>query len=100
MITLSFGRNRARDRCLIIYDVTSDRLRNRIAKCLESYGQRVQKSAFEVSLCSEKIRELKVSLEDFANKGADIRIYELHADNRVTIYNSGISFEEPDIIIF
>ena len=35
---------------LIIYDITDNKRRNRMAKFLEGYGVRVQKSAFETHL--------------------------------------------------
>ena len=33
---------------LVIYDISENRRRARMVKCLERYGVRVQKSAFEV----------------------------------------------------
>ena len=35
---------------LVIYDVVDNKTRNRLVKCLERYGVRVQKSAFEALL--------------------------------------------------
>jgi CRISPR-associated protein Cas2 len=35
---------------LLVYDITENRLRTRVAKVVEGYGVRVQKSAFECRL--------------------------------------------------
>ena len=35
---------------VVSYDITSDRLRNKIAKTLEGYGTRIQYSVFECRL--------------------------------------------------
>ena len=35
---------------LVCYDITSDRVRNKIVKTLEGYGRRVQYSVFECDL--------------------------------------------------
>ena len=35
---------------LVIYDITENKRRNRMVKCLERYGVRVQRSAFEAFL--------------------------------------------------
>lgn len=35
---------------LVIYDIVDNKKRNRMVKCLERYGVRVQKSAFEAYL--------------------------------------------------
>ena len=43
---------------LVSYDITSDRLRNKIAKTLEGYGMRVQYSVFECRLGEKKYKEL------------------------------------------
>ena len=39
---------------LVIYDITDDKKRLKIAKILKSYGYRIQKSAFECNV-NEKI---------------------------------------------
>ena len=43
---------------VVSYDITSDRLRNKIAKILEGYGLRVQYSVFECHLTEKEYTEL------------------------------------------
>lgn len=43
---------------LISYDITSNRLRTKVAKILEGYGKRVQYSVFECDLVEKRYEEL------------------------------------------
>lgn len=43
---------------LVSYDITSDRLRNKVAKILEGFGKRVQYSVFECNLTEKRYEEL------------------------------------------
>ena len=61
---------------LVIYDITDDRRRTRMVKCLERYGIRVQKSAFEAFLTEkkyERMMHLTSGLIDPAT--ASMRVY-------------------------
>lgn len=43
---------------LVSYDITSDRLRNKVAKTLEGFGRRVQYSVFECEITEKRYEEL------------------------------------------
>ena len=43
---------------LVIYDIVDNKRRNRMVKCVERYGIRVQKSAFEAFLSKKKYEPL------------------------------------------
>lgn len=43
---------------LIIYDIIDTKRRNNMVKLLESYGNRVQKSAFEALLTNRQYKEI------------------------------------------
>ena len=63
---------------VVCYDVTNDKVRNKIAKILLKYGNRVQFSVFEVMLKSQD--ELKVlvgKLQAVADEHTNIRLYRL-----------------------
>lgn len=64
---------------LVCFDIVNDRARQRVVKCLKSYGERVQKSVFECSyLTEEKFLKMKNRLEDLVDIGEDtIRYYPL-----------------------
>lgn len=73
---------------LICYDISDDRDRNRVARLLERYGERVQYSVFEVHLgraeqlagIERELREILAESEGDAEGEADVRFYRLTAD--------------------
>lgn len=48
---------------VVTYDIASNKLRNRVAKCLEQVGNRVQYSVFECDLTLKQFHQLKSRLE-------------------------------------
>ncbi len=49
---------------LVVYDISNDTLRNRIAEILKDFGlERIQKSAFIGELTSEERKDLKTILQ-------------------------------------
>ncbi|MCT7965108.1 CRISPR-associated endonuclease Cas2 [Laspinema sp. D1] len=71
---------------LICYDITEDNRRNRVAKVLETYGMRVQKSVFEVVLNETEYHQLQTRLLKLLNKRQDqLRFYPLSPHNRERI---------------
>lgn len=73
---------------LICYDITDNRDRNRVARLLERYGDRVQYSVFEVHLgradelvgIERELREILAESEGDAEGEADVRFYRLTVD--------------------
>ncbi|WFE27975.1 CRISPR-associated endonuclease Cas2 [Solwaraspora sp. WMMD791] len=58
-------------RYIVAYDVSDDVRRTRVAKKLESYGDRVQYSVFVVDARPAKILRLRAELTDMINQGTD-----------------------------
>jgi len=65
------------DRILVIYDVATDKNRNRVVRILESYGIRVQRSAFECHLNYKRIDSMKNQLKKCLSDKDSIRIYRI-----------------------
>ena len=63
---------------LIIYDIEHDKTRAKVVRILESYGIRVQKSAFECHLDDSRIVEMKNRLKKVVTEGDSIRIYQVN----------------------
>ena len=85
---------------LVIYDITDDRRRTRMVKCLERYGIRVQKSAFEAFLTEkkyERMMELTSALIDPATDS--LRVYLLTNHTSVRSWGIGDRHVE-DVVIF
>lgn len=75
---------------VICYDIFDDRRRNRVAKKLESYGERVQDSVFECWLEPARLTRLKKSLEKLIDAESDrIRYYHLCGKDRGDIVIDG-----------
>jgi len=62
---------------LVVYDISADRLRARLAKVLEAFGARVQGSVFEVRLPESKLEELRSALSAVVREGSagEVRVY-------------------------
>jgi len=66
-------------RILVIYDITDDKLRQKVADTLTAYGlTRVQKSAFLGTLTKETLKDLKAKLKrQIKQQKANIQFYPL-----------------------
>ena len=89
---------------VISYDITSNRIRNKIASELQNYGKRVQYSVFECSLTEEKYQTLYKKLLGLCcgEETDSIRIYPLceNCTNKiVTIGVLDVKTEIDSIII-
>jgi CRISPR-associated protein Cas2 len=63
---------------LVCFDITDDAIRYRVGKALAKYGERVQKSVFEISLGNEtQLRELKAEIRALLVEEDDCRFYAL-----------------------
>ena len=90
-------------RTLIIYDISDSKKRRKFAVLMESYGRRVQKSAFETSLkgpvnriMTEKIRNFPVDKEKDS-----IRMYHMYGapDTIEKGKEKGIWNAENDVLV-
>lgn len=61
---------------LLVYDISADKLRTRVAKVAEGYGMRIQKSAFECRLT----RGMKDRL------WKELATFELTEDDAISLY--------------
>jgi CRISPR-associated endonuclease Cas2 len=63
---------------LACFDITDDGVRYRVGKTLARYGDRVQKSVFEISLDKQsQLRDLKTEIRHLLAEGDDCRFYAL-----------------------
>ena len=85
---------------LVIYDITDNKRRTKMVKCLERYGVRVQKSAFEAFLTARKYDELVARTTRLIDPRTDsLRIYLLAKYTSVRSWGVGDRHLE-DVIIF
>jgi len=68
---------------LVCFDISDDRIRNRIGKRLLRHGERVQKSVFEISVKNtSELEEIRRALREIADEEQNIRFYRLCASCR------------------
>ncbi len=80
----------------VIYDISDDKIRNKIAKSCKNKGlYRVQKSAFLGTLNKNQIDELKIQCEDVINPDKDsIYIFPMCEDDFKKVKLLGNSFDK------
>ena len=87
---------------LLVYDITADRRRSKIARIMESIGDRVQYSVFEAYLTPKELKDiLKRSQKVLEEEEDSLRVYFLCKDCRekVQTYGQGIITQPPDVMI-
>lgn len=84
---------------LIIYDIIDNKKRNKLAKYLQGYGNRVQKSAFEAMLTRQKYDKLIKEVPAFVTREDSVRIYRISGKGQVTAWGVQDNVEQEEIII-
>ncbi len=63
---------------LICFDIVDDRIRNKVGKVLEGYGDRVQKSVFECVLSKAQLRKIRDKISSLIHEDEDsVHFYRL-----------------------
>jgi CRISPR-associated protein Cas2 len=63
---------------LVCYDITDDDIRLEVSKILGGYGERVQRSVFEIAVRSEaELEQLQARLEEVLGDTPELRFYPL-----------------------
>ena len=80
----------------IIYDITADKIRTRVAKACKNKGLfRVQKSAFLGTLNKNQIDELRIICEDLIDEKADsVYIFPMCEDDFKKVKLLGQAFDK------
>lgn len=85
---------------LVIYDIVDNKKRTAMVHCLNKYGMRVQKSAFEAYLTDKKYNQLVEESKKIIDIETDsLRIYVLADHTSVRSWGVG-DIHEEDVIIF
>lgn len=85
---------------LIIYDIIDNKRRNAMVHCLNKYGMRVQKSAFEAYVTQKKYDKLVNESKNIIDIETDsLRIYLLADHTSVRSWGVG-DIHDEDVIIF
>ena len=84
---------------VISYDITSNKLRNKIAKTLEGYGRRVQYSVFECKITLKQYEILYKKLLELMKDVTEgnIRIYRICMNCEQNIITIGVERKEVEL---
>lgn len=83
---------------LVVYDISDDKRRKKIADILEGYGVRVQYSVFECVLNVKQYRDLKKRLQKvFKEEEDNLRFYPIsgHTLRQVETWGQGSPLTNP-----
>ncbi len=61
--------------CVIAYDISDDRRRNRIVKLLEKHGTRINLSVYECMFTSGRFRQIQEAILKKINVEEDVVVY-------------------------
>lgn len=84
---------------LVIYDIVDDRRRRKLSKFLNSYGIRVQRSAFECVLDNSRYNKLVSNIGKYITEDDFLRIYKLYGNTDVNVWGPIGKTEMHDVII-
>nr|MDO8115103.1 CRISPR-associated endonuclease Cas2 [Candidatus Sigynarchaeota archaeon] len=79
------------DYYLVAYDIADPRRLNKLAKFLEGYLRRLQKSVFQGELTASQITKVRDGIKEIINKNEDsVIIYPLSKQNLAAVENFGV----------
>jgi len=87
---------------VVCYDISEDRLRDRVSNALLDYGTRIQESVFECSLDVSDFRRMLQHLSLIPIEETDkVRIYRLCSPcvEAMQIYGPGELTRDPDFFL-
>ena len=85
---------------LIIYDIISNKSRNKFSKLLLGYGFRIQKSAFEAVISKDKLIKLLAEIPRYINENEDcVRLFQIKGKGNVTTWGKNENYDVDEVII-
>lgn len=84
---------------LIIYDIENNKRRAKFAKLMESYGVRVQLSAFEIRVSGAKLTKLINSIPRYISKDDSVKLYQIRGDAMVKSWGKNTTIGDGDVYI-
>ena len=83
------------------YDISSDRVRQRVSRLLESEGVRVQMSVFELRVSERRALGLGQEINKWLDRGDSLRIYPLNvgALGAVRVFGCGLPPETSEFVL-
>ena len=85
---------------LVIYDISSNKRRTKFAKKMNSYGIRVQRSAFEAIITRKKYEKLLNEIPRLINiKEDNVRVYKMVGYGEIKAFGNQSLLKKETVII-
>lgn len=84
---------------LLIYDIVDNNKRLKFAKFMESYGIRVQKSAFEIRINKIKFQEMLKQIPTYVSVEDSIKLYKIRGNGEVYCWGNARREISEEIMI-
>ena len=85
---------------LIIYDISNNRRRVKLARFLQGFGFRVQKSAFEALIKENVYHKMMAGIGNYIEDEEDtIRVYKIIGKGQVKTFGKKVDYSVEDTII-
>jgi CRISPR-associated protein Cas2 len=84
---------------LVIYDISQNKRRSNLVKVLQSFGFRVQKSAFVAFLCPGMYQKMLKKISSIPDENDSVRVYKIRGEGAVTIFGDQFFAENEEVII-
>lgn len=84
---------------VVIYDISDNKVRYKMAKVLEKYGYRIQKSAFEGMLKKTQFEKMKTDILRVIGPEDNVKIYRLKGVSEVYGFGKAFDIKNEDVII-
>lgn len=84
---------------LIIYDIINDKQRVKLAKYLQGFGFRIQKSAFEAMISRKKYPKLLNGISEYVTKEDSVKVYKIIGKGQVTSFGKNTNIDDEEIIL-
>ncbi|MBC8213777.1 MAG: CRISPR-associated endonuclease Cas2 [Candidatus Marinimicrobia bacterium] len=77
---------------IAVYDIISDRVRQKIVKELNRWGNRVQKSVFEIFIYPRDLEKMKKRIQPYLENNDSFRLYLKDRSRNTYLGNNEVEF--------
>lgn len=84
---------------LLIYDIVDNNKRIKFAKFMESYGLRVQKSAFEIRINKKKFQDMMDKIPTYVSAEDSVKLYKIRGNGEVYCWGNAKREISEEILI-
>lgn len=84
---------------LVIYDIINNKKRTKFAKFMLGYGNRVQRSCFEVMVSHKVFDKMIKHIGTYCDAEDSIRVYRIQGKSHVYQWGRKVTDDEEDVMV-